>query len=129
MERTRKSLVEEGVESAMNRQSPCIKRKRIIEGEEEVYLIALVCGPPPDGHCSWSLVLLADRTYVPAVSHETLREALKKMSSSLSKKRSGAFHQNPIQPSSVKWKKSSTSIKPRRIQNDQSYASTNLASN
>jgi hypothetical protein len=46
-------------------------------------LVALVCGAPPDGHKRWSLHLLADRLiqagYTDAVSHETVRQTLKKM--------------------------------------------------
>lgn len=125
VERTRKSLVEHGFKTTLNRQPPRVKRKRIIEGEEEAHLIALVCGPPPEGHCSWSLRLLADKMveleYVPSVSHETVRQALKKMNSSLGKKRSGASRQNPMPLSFAKWKKSSTSTKHLTTQLDQLY--------
>ena len=125
MERTRKSLVEYGFEATINRQAPLVKRKRIIEGEEEAHLIALVCGPPPEGHCSWSLRMLADKMveleYVPTVSHETVRKALKKMNSSLGKKKSGAFRQNPMPLSFAKWKRSSISTKHHTTQLDQLY--------
>jgi hypothetical protein len=115
VERTRQSLVEEGLESTINRQLPTVKRKRIIEGDEEAHLIALACSAPPEGNCSWTLRLLADRMvelgYVEAVSHETIREALKKTNLNLGKKKSGAYRLKPMPRSSVKWKKCSTFIK------------------
>ena len=59
-------------------------RKRIVDGEIEAHLIALRCGKPPQGKGSWNLRLLADRLVeleiVPSISHETVRQALKKMS-------------------------------------------------
>jgi hypothetical protein len=115
VERTRKSLVEEGLEATINRQLPKVKKPGIIGGKEEAHLIALVCGAPPEGHCAWSLRLLADRmvelNYMEKVSHETIRLALKKTNLSLGKKRNGAFRQNPARASFVKWRRSSTSTK------------------
>lgn len=96
VERTRKSLVEEGLEFTINRQLPSTKRKRIIDGDGEAHLIALACSEPPDGHCNWTLRLLADtmveREYVETVSYETIRKALKKTKLNLGKKENGAFH-------------------------------------
>lgn len=47
----------------------------------EARLIALTCGAAPDGRARWSLRLLTDRVvalgHVKAVSHETVRQALK----------------------------------------------------
>jgi hypothetical protein len=57
-------------------------RKRIVDGEVEARLIALRCGQPPQGKGRWNLRLLADRLValeiVPDISHETVRQALKK---------------------------------------------------
>jgi hypothetical protein len=51
----------------------------------EAHLIALTCSEPPTGHDRWTLRLLADRLvqleYVTAVSHETVRQVLKKTNS------------------------------------------------
>jgi len=90
---TRKSLVEEGLENTIERNIQKNRKKRIIQGEEEAYLVALTCGEPPAGHCKWTLRLLADRMveleYVEEISHETVRDALKKTKLNLGKKKNG----------------------------------------
>lgn len=110
VQRTRQSLVEEGLEKTLDRSVQKNRKKRIIEGEEEAYLVALVCGEPPTGHAKWTLRLLADKMvelkYIDAISHETVRNALKKTKLSLGKKKSGVFPQEPMRNSSAKWKKS-----------------------
>jgi poly-gamma-glutamate capsule biosynthesis protein CapA/YwtB (metallophosphatase superfamily) len=48
--RTRKTLVEEGLDAALtSRYSPNSARKRIFDGAGEAKLIALACSPPPKG--------------------------------------------------------------------------------
>lgn len=108
---TRKSLVEEGLEKTLNDEIPLKpRRKRIIQGEEEAYLVALACSTAPEGRCKWTLRLLANKMvelgYVDAISHITVRDVLKKTKLSLGKKKSGAFLQEPTQNLSVKWRKS-----------------------
>ena len=70
---TRRSLVGEGLEKTLNRAVQKNRKKRIIQGEEEAYLLALSCSEPPVGHCRWTLRLLADKmvelNYVDSVSH------------------------------------------------------------
>ena len=92
VERIRKSLVEDGFEETLNRKQPP-QRKRIIEGQEEAYLIAIACSEPPDGQARWTLNMLADKMveckYVDFVSPDTIGRALKKTSLSLGKKKSG----------------------------------------
>jgi transposase len=80
----RQRLVEQGLEAALNRkpqQHP--SRTPRLDGEGEARLIALRCGEPPAGHARWTLRLLADQAValdiVEAISHETVRQALKKM--------------------------------------------------
>jgi hypothetical protein len=110
VQRTRQSLVEEGLENTLNRQPSKNHKKRIIQGEEEAYLVAMACSEPPEGHCRWTVRLLADKMveleYLPSVSHMTVHNALKKTKLSLGKKKNGASLQEPMQNSSVKWKKS-----------------------
>ena len=110
--RTRRSFLEEGLEETVNRQPQKGTRRRIINGEEEAYLIAIACGTPPDGHCRWTLRMLANRmvelNYVDTVSSDTIRRTLKKTNLSRGKKRNGAFRQNLTPHSSAKWKKSLT---------------------
>jgi hypothetical protein len=85
VELVRKQLVEEGFESVMARR-PYIQKvsRRKIDGEVEAHLIALSCSAPPAGRERWSLRLLADTVvelgYVDSLSHETVRQALKKTS-------------------------------------------------
>lgn len=63
------------------------KRKaRRLDGRAEAHLVALVCSAPPLDRKRWSLHLLAGKLIeaqvVDCVSHETVRQTLKKMSSS-----------------------------------------------
>jgi hypothetical protein len=61
----------------------------------EAHLISLACSSPPLGHKRWSLRLLADKLVtleqvdVDSVSHETVRQVLKKTNLSLGKRNSG----------------------------------------
>jgi transposase len=105
----RQSLVEEGLDKALNRAPQKNRRSRILQGEEEAYLVALSCTTPPKGHCKWTLRLLADKMveleYVDSVSHVTIGNALKKMKLSPGKKKNGVYLRKPMQNSSAKWKK------------------------
>jgi hypothetical protein len=53
-----------------------------LDGEGEARLIALACSEAPEGRRRWTLRLLADRLValevVDAISHETVRQVLKK---------------------------------------------------
>ena len=57
-----------------------------LDAAAETRLIALACTTPPDGFAAWSLRLLAARVVelevAEAISHETVRQTLKKTSSS-----------------------------------------------
>jgi len=84
----RERLVKEGRESALNRKpSKRTLRPGVFDGEVEAKLIALRCGEPPAGQARWTLRLLADKAVeleiVPAISHETVRQILKKTNSNL----------------------------------------------
>jgi transposase len=82
----RRRWVEQGLEAALNRRPPTRQYERKLDGEAEAHLIALACSGPPEGHQRWTLRLLADKMvelrYVDSVSHETVRQTLKKTSSS-----------------------------------------------
>jgi hypothetical protein len=80
----RQRLVEQGLEAALNRkQQVPPSRGPLLDGEGEARLIALRCSAPPAGHARWTLRLLADQAVVleivEAISHETVRQTLKKM--------------------------------------------------
>jgi hypothetical protein len=83
----RKNYVEGGLKRAILRKKPERVYKRRLDGEGEAHLIALACSEPPDGYESWSLRLLQDRMIrleiVESISHETIRQTLKKTSSNL----------------------------------------------
>lgn len=82
IERVRQRLVEEGLESALSRKSQENRKPRRLDGEQEAHLIALTCSEPPMGQGRWTMRMLAERMvelgYVEAVSHETVRQTLKK---------------------------------------------------
>lgn len=79
----RQRFVEQGLEAALNRKkrlTPPIEA--ILDGAKEAKLIAVACGPPPQGRARWTLALLADRLVelriVESVSASTLCRTLKK---------------------------------------------------
>jgi hypothetical protein len=79
----RQRLVEQGLEAALNRKKQAHpSRTPRLDGEGEARLIALRCSEPPTGQARWTLRLLADQAValeiVEAISHETVRQALKK---------------------------------------------------
>ncbi len=85
VERVRRRVVEEGLEAALDPR-PATSRLHTFDGRQEAHLVALVCGPPPEGQARWTLHLLADKMveleYVDTVSYETVRRTLKKTNSS-----------------------------------------------
>ena len=84
--RVRKLYVAEGLEAALHRKAPERAYRRRLDGEQEARLVAVACSEPPAGQKRWTLRLLADRlvelAVVEAVSHETVRQALKQTGSS-----------------------------------------------
>jgi transposase len=93
VERVRQRCVEEGVESAL-KERPRRGSAPKLSGKEEAHLIALACSVPPLGRARWSLRLLADKAVeldlCESLSHETVRQTLKKTSLSRGKSSSGA---------------------------------------
>lgn len=84
VEMIRERFVTEGFETVLNGKKREIPpRKKLLDGEQEAKIIAMRLGNPPKGFGSWSLRLLADKVIeleiVETVSHETIRQALKKM--------------------------------------------------
>lgn len=86
VERVRERFVEQGLEAALNPQPTRRVYQRRLDGEGEAHLIALACSAAPTGHKRWTMRLLADRMveleYVEQLSHETVRQTLKKTKSS-----------------------------------------------
>ena len=83
VENTRRRCVLEGFELALcGRQRSHPPVPQLLNGEQEAQVIALRLGSPPPGCGSWSLRLLARQVVelgiVPSISHETVRQTLKK---------------------------------------------------
>ncbi len=82
IENIRKKFVLEGYEVALNGRPSLQLYEKRIDGEVEAHLLALSCSKPPSGRSHWSLRLLAEKAvelqYVDSISHETVRNVLKK---------------------------------------------------
>ena len=83
VENVRQRLCERGFREALDgarRAEPPVPR--MLDGKQEAEVIALRLGTPPAGYANWTLRLLARRVVelgiAPAISHETIRRALKK---------------------------------------------------
>lgn len=83
VELLRQRLIEEGLDAALSRQRqvrPSVER--LFDGENEARLIAVACGPRPQGRVRWTLELLADRMVelkvVEHCSPQTVMRTLKK---------------------------------------------------
>lgn len=83
VERIRKRYVEGGLERALN-EDPRPGQARKLDGRGEAVLIATACSKAPEGHAQWTLRLLAGKLVelevVESISHETVRQTLKKTS-------------------------------------------------
>ena len=87
VERTRRQLVEEGLEAVLTRKyNPRCAPRRIFDGVAEAKLIALACGPAPEGYARWTLSLLEKKVVelniVEKASDNTIGRTLKKTFSS-----------------------------------------------
>ena len=85
----RKNYCERGL-AAIHRRKPDREYNRKLDGDAEARLIKLACSEPPEGHSRWTLHLLADELVMldeidfESISHETVRERLKKRSETAS---------------------------------------------
>lgn len=81
VERIRKRFVEGNLEKALN-EDPRPGSKTKLDERGEAYLVALACSEAPGGREHWPLRLLADKLvelgYVESISHEAVRQRLKK---------------------------------------------------
>jgi transposase len=71
---------EEGLESALY-EKPRPGRERRLDAGQSQRIIAMVCGPPPQGQARWSVRLIAQeavkRKLAPKVGRETIRILLR----------------------------------------------------
>lgn len=82
IERVRQRFVERSLPEALNRQPQAKHKPRRLDGDQEAHLVAITCSNPPSGRARWTLRLLAERLIeleqVESISHETIRQTLKK---------------------------------------------------
>ncbi len=87
VERLRRRFVEEGFEIALHGKKREPTQEKLFDGRVEAHLVTLRCSEAPSGYSQWSLRLLADKMveldYVEHMSHESVRQILKKTKSSL----------------------------------------------
>lgn len=80
--RVRQRFVEQGLEAALRPRPTTRSYERKLDGKAEAHLIALACGPAPEGQAHWTLRLLAAKLvelqHVSSISYETVRQTLKK---------------------------------------------------
>jgi putative transposase len=67
---------EEGLDSALH-EKPRPGQARVLNAGQKQRIVAMVCGPPPEGRARWSVRLIAEeaakRKLGPPVSRETIR--------------------------------------------------------
>ena len=77
---------QEGLASAL-REKPRPGQPSKFDKALQAQLTALACSPAPEGHCRWTLRLLADKLvklrWIDSVSHQAVGEQLKKTLSNL----------------------------------------------
>lgn len=89
VERVRMKYATGDLAAALERRPTTREYERKLDGRAEAHLVALVCGEPPSGRCRWTLRLLSDELVkleaidIESVSHETIRQVLKKTNLSL----------------------------------------------
>lgn len=80
--RLRQRCVEEGLDASLERKPRVREKTRVLDGDGEARLVALMCGDPPPGQSRWTLHLLKNRLVelgiVESISHESVRQVLKK---------------------------------------------------
>jgi transposase len=87
VERICRLFREQGLDAALfRRPQPPRPQKRKVDGEAEAHLVALLCEQKPEEAERWSLRLVREKLVeleiVESISHETVRQVLKKMNSS-----------------------------------------------
>jgi hypothetical protein len=107
LENWRKQAVLQGPLSLLEKQPYHRQTPPKLDGDGEARLTALACSPAPRGHARWTLRLLAEHLVslevVDSISHETVRQVLKKTTSSRGGKRCGAFRPSRMRRSWPTW--------------------------
>lgn len=89
----RQRFLQEGVEGCL-KDKPRSGAPSKINGDVKAVIVATACSPAPDGHARWTLRMLAERlvelAVVEDISHESVRDILKKTKPSPGKSSPGA---------------------------------------
>jgi hypothetical protein len=109
VELLRQRCVEQGLDAALERKKqvrPSVEK--MFDGDKEARLIALACGPRPEGRARWTLELLADRVValkiVEHCSPQTVLRVLQKTISSPGGNRCGASLPKATRSLSARWR-------------------------
>jgi hypothetical protein len=91
IDRVKKRFVEDGLDVSLCGHPKDIAYEKKIDGDLEAKLIALSCNEVPTGFSRWSLRMLSDKMvelqYIDSISHETVRQVLKKRIKAVEEKR------------------------------------------
>lgn len=91
--RVRQAFVESSLDAALSRKKPTGRQFHKLDGAQAARLIALACGPAPEGHARWTLKLLAQHfealEVVPSIRPECIRTTLKKHAQALAEQAMG----------------------------------------
>ena len=92
-----KSYLNGGIEKVLTlgRNINSDNSRRKLDGRSEAKLLAMACGPTPEGHARWTLRLLEEKAKIELevpVSKDTIGRALKKTNCDLTKTITGASH-------------------------------------
>jgi hypothetical protein len=84
--RVRAEFARSGLERALSGRPRVFPPRQMLDSAQEAQVVSLACSAPPPGRAQWTLRLLARRLVelevLPAISHETVRQTLKKTVSS-----------------------------------------------
>ena len=91
---------ERRLEAALTPKKPSKpSRPKKFDGEKEAHLIALACSDSPQGSACWTLRLLAEKMvelkHFSSISHECIRQVLKKTNCALGASSAGVFPELP----------------------------------
>ncbi|XYI01407.1 helix-turn-helix domain-containing protein [Sorangium sp. So ce1128] len=90
-------FLEGGVEHALS-EEPRRRRSKLLDSVQTAALIAMVCGPPPEGRARWTVALVADeaerRKIVRSVSREIIRRILADQDIKPWREKCGAFRRS-----------------------------------
>lgn len=108
IEKLRQRFVTESFSIALQGKKQTRFKEKTFDGRVEAKLIALRCSSVPSGYQKWSLRLLAETLAesgeVESISHESVRQILKKTSYNRGKSKNG-LSQVPMPIRCVRWKR------------------------